>query len=436
MQPVVTKLPNGLTTILVDTKTYPTVTTLLLVGAGSRYETKENNGIAHFFEHMAFKGSKNYPNSFIISSLIEGSGGVCNAFTAKDHTGYWIKTTTKHFDMSLDVLVDMITNPLLLEEEIEREKGVIIEELNMYEDMPQAKVGNAYEQLLYHGNPLGFDIIGTRKNIMGFTRQTFTDYIHTHYYPSNAVLVVAGGLKHIDIYHERGDHMRALQEYITKKVDTWTKHHAKTDIIRMNEAQTKPRINHIHKKTEQAHFCLGFRAFSFFDQRKYALNLLSTILGGGMSSRLFTEVRERRGLCYYVSTSKDSYHDVGSMITQAGVPTNITKLKEAISVMISEHNKIRAGEITNDELTRAKESIKGRLLLSMEDSRNVASLYGTRQILEGTITTSQEIIRKFDAVTRDDIHEVAQEIIRPERLNISVIGPFDHIDEHTLNALL
>ncbi|KKP32772.1 MAG: Peptidase, M16 family, partial [Candidatus Roizmanbacteria bacterium GW2011_GWA2_32_13] len=194
MHPQTYTLKNGLQVIFIDTKTFPTLTTLLLIGAGSRYENEINNGVAHFFEHMAFKGSKKYSNSFVISSTVEGFGGVFNAFTSKDHTGYWIKATAKHFETMIDVISDMIQTPKLLTEEIEREKGVIKEEINMYEDMPQRKVGEIFETLLYKGSPLGFDIAGTKETVKKFTRQTFIDYINSLYHPNNAVLVVAGGL--------------------------------------------------------------------------------------------------------------------------------------------------------------------------------------------------------------------------------------------------
>ncbi|MDO9028217.1 MAG: pitrilysin family protein, partial [Candidatus Roizmanbacteria bacterium] len=304
MIPQTYTLKNGLQVIFIDTKTFPTLTTLLLVGAGSRYENKKNNGIAHFFEHMAFKGSKKYPNSFIISSTVEGFGGIFNAFTSKDHTGYWIKATNKHFETMIDVIADMIQNPLLLEEEINREKGVIIEEINMYEDIPQKKVGEIFETLLYKGSSLGFDIAGTKETVQSFNRLTFTDYINSLYQPNNAVLVVAGGLSKKNLLSSPFvEYLEVIQE----KFSNW-KSGNKSSFIKITESQTKPQMLIKYKKTEQAHFTLGFRAFSFKDNRKYAMNLLTTILGGGMSSRLFIQVRERRGLCYYISSGGEFYH--------------------------------------------------------------------------------------------------------------------------------
>jgi len=425
MNPKAFTLKNGLQVIFVDTKTFPTLTTLLLIGAGSRYENEKNNGIAHFFEHMAFKGSKKYPNSFVISSTVEGFGGVFNAFTSKDHTGYWIKATTEHFETMIDVIADMIQTPKLLTEEIEREKGVIKEEINMYEDMPQRKVGEIFETLLYKGSPLGFDIAGTKETVQSFDRKTFTDYINNLYHPNNAVLVIAGGLNQKSNIKNQNDklNIKNYLEIIENKLGNW-KQGNKSTFEKIKENQIKPQMLIRYKKTEQAHFTLGFRTFSFNDDRKYALNLLATILGGGMSSRLFIQVRERRGLCYYISSGGEFYHDCGSFVTQAGVNNDLKKVKEAVKTVLDEHNKIKSGDIKSQELLKAKEMIKGRLMLSMEDSMNIASFFGTKKILQNKILTPQEIISKIEAVTTEEIVKLSKEIFVPTNLNFAMIGPF------------
>ncbi len=415
MKPEEYLLENGLKVIFVDTKTFPTITTLLLVGAGSRYENEKNNGIAHFFEHMAFKGSKKYANSFVISSTIEGKGGVFNAFTSKDHTGYWIKSTNEHFPTVIDVISDMVLNPKLDPEEIEREKGVISEEINMYEDMPQRKVGEIFEGLLYGGNPLGFDIAGTKETISKFDRNTFVDYIKSLYHPDNSVLIVAGGLQD----------RRKYLELIKDKFSYW-KNSERTKYIPIEESQSKPQILVRYKKTEQAHMCLGFRAFSFKDDRKYVLSVLSAILGGGMSSRLFIQVRERRGLCYYISTGSELYEDCGNIVTQAGVTNNLKKVREAIKTILAEHRKAVTAEIGEDEINRAKELIKGRLMLSLEDSSNIASFFGTRKLLQNSVQSPEETIRRIMEVTAKDINNLAREIFVNRNLNFSIIGPFKH----------
>lgn len=417
MKPHIHTLANGLRVIFIDIKAFPSTTTLLLVGAGSRYENKDNNGIAHFFEHMAFKGSKKYPSSYLISSLIEGLGGVFNAFTAKDHTGYWIKATDDHFEKVIDVIADMVLHPLLLEEEINKEKGVIIEEINMYEDTPYRKVGELFDNVLYDGYPLGFDIAGTKKTVKAVTRQTFLDYIDRLYRPGNAVLVVAGGLGQV----------KSKIDLIEKRFSSWKKGD-RGEMERVVEKQSRPNILIKHKKTEQTHFCLGFRAFSFFDKRRYVLSILSAILGGGMSSRLFMEVREKRGLCYYISTGREFYHDVGNMATQAGVTNDIDKIKESIELVLKEHKKIKEGDVSRDELEKAKALLKGRLLLSLEDSFNVASFFGTKQLLEDQSIAPESVVEKLETVTRDEVVALAQDIFRSDRLNLAMIGPFEALD--------
>ncbi len=454
MKPEVFTLKNGLRVIFINTKAFPTLTTILFVGAGSRYENEKNNGVAHFFEHMAFKGGKKYSNTFIISSTIEGLGGVFNAFTAKDHTGYWIKSPAEHFETVVDVLSDMVLHPLLKEEEIEREKGVIIEEINMYEDTPQRKVSDIFENLLYRGNSLGYDIAGKKETVKNFSRKTFVDYMQQLYQPKNAVLVVAGGLgdefekARYRVSHSSGSPpdvrrgipsrskqvsspslpisaSRCYLDIIEKKFSHW-KNGQRSSFEKITENQSQPQVLIKYKKTEQTHFCLGFRAFSFNDQRKYALSLLATILGGGMSSRLFIEVRERRGLCYYISCHHELYYDVGYMVTQAGVANNIDKIKEAIEVILKEHNKIKKLQIPDFkfQIKKAKELLKGRLLLSLEDSFNVASFFGTKKILEDKLETPQQVIEKLEKVTAEEIADLASQIFKPERLNLAMIGPF------------
>ena len=409
-------LKNGLRVLLIDTESFPTVTALVMVGAGSRYERKDNNGIAHFFEHMAFKGSNKYKTSFEISSAIEGIGGLFNAFTSKDHTGYWIKATNEHTNILLDVLSDMILHPLLEVDEIEREKGVIVEEINMYEDMPARKVGDIFEEVLYKGSPLGMDVAGTKETVTAFTRETFTDYIAELYHPNNAVVVIAGGLQGKDYLPE-----------IEKKFGTWKNRQALV-AKKYTGTQKKPILHIKHKKTEQVHVCIGFRAFSFADERKYALQVLAAVLGGGMSSRLFMQVRERRGLCYYISTGRELYKDTGSIVTQAGIRNDKKKIQEAIDVILEEHMKIVKGEVTEEEVEKAKELLKGRYLLSLEDSMNIATMFGAKYILEGEIADTKKVLENLKKITKNDIIAVAKQIFIPSGLTCALIGPLEERD--------
>ncbi len=420
-------LENGLPVILIDTKAFPSVTTLVLVGAGSRYEDQKNNGIAHFFEHMAFKGSAKYKDAFTISSTIDRLGGVFNAFTAKDHTGYWVKAPNDHFPEVIDVLSDMILHPLLLPEEIEREKGVIVEEINMYEDMPSRKVSDIFDDLLFDGHPLSFDIAGTPKTVRNTRRDTFLKYIDEFYHPKNSVIIVAGGLSEKAQYGNSAQVVPNYMELIREKFQAWNPKEKKP-YRSFKDTQKKAEYIVHHKKTEQAHFCLGFRAFPFKDERRHALTILSAILGGGMSSKLFMEVRERRGLCYYISTGRELYSDTGYMVTQAGVTNNKVKLQESIDVVLAEHMKMADGEFTEDDIHKAKEMLKGRLLLSLEDSHDTASLVGSRYLLEERIVYPEQIITKLEAVRKDDIVSVAKDLFTPSKLNLAVIGPFGKND--------
>lgn len=424
MHPHIITLDNGLRVIFVDTKAFPTVTTLLLIGAGSRYENEKNNGIAHFLEHMFYKGSKKFPNPYIISSTIEGLGGAWNAFTSKDYTGYYIKATTSHFEEMIDLLSDILLRPLFENKEIEKEKGVIVEEINMYEDQPQSKVGDLFENLTYKGTTLGYDVTGTKDTVVKFDRSTFTNYIGQLYFPNNAVLVVAGGLSQIQNSKFR---IQNYEEIIREKFGDWKRGKAEKFSM-VNEQQTKPNILVFNKKTEQAHFCLGFRTFGLHDKRRHALSVLTTILGGGASSRLFSEVREKHGLCYYISTGRQTYHEVGNMVTQAGVTKEVDKVKKAVEAALKEHKKIKLGDIKKEELTRVKEMIKGRTLLSMEDSFNVAYYYGKKKLLENSIEEPQSVLDEIEKVTVDDLVELTKELFVNDRLNFALIGPFESKD--------
>ncbi|MFA6081393.1 MAG: pitrilysin family protein [Patescibacteria group bacterium] len=418
MHPQTFILKNGLKVIFIDTKTFPTLTTLLLVGAGSRYENEKNNGIAHFLEHMFFKGSNKYPNPKVISQIIEGMGGYWNAFTSKDYTGYYIKAATDHFPEIVDILSDILLNSLFEQQEIEKEKGVIIEEINMYEDTPQRRIGEIFESLMYKGSPLGFDIAGNKKTVTSFNRNTFVSYMNSLYHPNNAVLVVAGGLKTGEKKH---------LEIIKEKFGNW-KTGKKSDFIKIKENQKNSKILVHNKKTEQAHFCLGFPTFGINDKRRRILSVLITILGGGASSKLFQEVREKKGLCYYISTGVEQYFETGSVVTQAGIAKDVEKVKIAVSATLAEHNNMVKGLFSNDDINRAKEMLKGRLLLSMEDSFNIAHFFGNKKLLEQKIETPEEIIQKILSVKKEEIVELSKEIFAKNKINFAIIGPFKDND--------
>lgn len=408
-------LPNGLKVILVPMQSVKSVTAMVMIGAGSRYETAQNNGISHFLEHMAFKGTKKRPTAMKISSLIDGIGGEFNAFTSKENTAYYIKSSSNNIELLLDVLSDILQNSKFEQKEIEKERGVILEELNLYEDTPARKIVDIYERLLYNDTPMGWDVGGQKEVIKKIKREDFLAYLSSLYSSDNITVVVAG-----DFVSEK---VKALVEKFFGKM-------SKFDTLsykKVRENQTEPQVLLKAKKTEQAHIALGVRSFSINHPDRYSASVLGAILGGSMSSRLFHEIREKRGLAYYIRTNVDHYQDCGSLTTYAGIDQR--RIEEAIKVILEEYDKIRSlnskAQITEDELKRAKQFIKGHLVLEFEDSRNVAGFYAGQEILEDKIKTLEEVIKKISAVRAGDLKRVAKEIFVDQGLNLAVIGQFD-----------
>ncbi len=407
-----TILPNGLRLITVPMPSFESATVLVMVGAGSRYETKQNNGISHFLEHMAFKGTKKRPSAMDISGLIDGIGGEFNAFTGKETTGYYIKAQATHLELSLDLLSDMLQHSLLDPKEIDKEKGVIIEEMNMYEDTPARKLGDVYENLLYGDTPMGWDIVGTKEVIRATTREDFVKYMGSLYSPDNMTVVVSGGID------------ESKTEELTAKYFGDMSAFASIKAPKVLESQKKPAFLLKKKQTEQVHFGIGVRTIELEHPDRYALDVLASIMGGGMSSRLFHEIREKRGLAYYVRTMSDNYVDCGTLVSTAGVDPN--RAVEAVEVMIEELDKLRKpGNITQVELTKAKEYMKGHFVLELEDSRSVAAFYSHQEILESHLETPEETIKKIDEVTLDKVQEVATKYLVNDTLNMAIIGNFD-----------
>jgi predicted Zn-dependent peptidase len=415
-------LPNGLRLITIPMPSFESATVMVMVGAGSRYETAKNNGISHFLEHMAFKGTQKRPNAQVIASLIDGIGGEFNAFTSKEVTGYFIKSASSHFDLSLDILSDMLQNSKLDGTELEKEKGVILEEINLYEDTPARKIGDVYESLLYGDTPMGWDIAGRKEVIKATTRKDFVDYMGSLYSANNITVVVAGGVNADDV------EAKVKKYFDTMKSFDILKH------TKLVENQVKPALIIKQKTTEQVHIGIGFRTVSIDNEEKHALSVLAAILGGGMSSRLFSEVREKRGLAYYVRTSSEHYKDGGNMVSTAGIDPK--RLDEGISVIIEEYAKISSSksQITKQELEKAKEFLKGHFVLELEDSRSVAAFYAGAELLEKRIEDPDEIINKLEKVTLEEVEEVAKKYIRESTLNLAIIGNFDN--RHRFEKLL
>jgi predicted Zn-dependent peptidase len=409
-------LPNGLRILTAPLASAQSVSCAIMLAAGSRYETPETNGIAHFCEHMVFKGTERRPTARDISKEIDAIGGEFNAFTGKEYTGYYVKCAAESRDIALDVLVDMLRNSKFEPDEIHREKGVIIEEMNMYFDTPRDYISGAYEELLYGNQPLGWDVIGRKETVQGATRETFTGYIDQWYKPKRMVVGVGGKVG--DGLHEK------LEELLGDLPAAET---GEPEPTRLEPVDGSPRVKVHTKQSDQAHICLGVHSYPLEHPYRYPLMVLSTVLGGGMSARLFTEVRERRGLAYYVFGINHSYTDAGSLYAQAGV--DINRIDEAVSTIAAELRKIAGESVPDDELEKARSFAKGRFVLQLETPHGLIMFGLRREVLEkGGAPDPQEVLAELDKVTVEDVQRVAGEIIRGRGLNLAVIGPFDDPD--------
>lgn len=417
-----TILSNGLRVITIPIENAKSVTVLILVGTGSKYETKDINGISHFLEHMFFKGTAKRPSTLNISETIDMVGGEYNAFTSKEVTGFYAKVEKSHADVALDWISDIFLNSKFDEKEMEREKGVIIEEVNMYLDTPTAYLGDLWEKLLYGDQPAGWMTIGEKENILSFNRKKVVDYYKAHYSSSNVIVCVSGAIKTEEIEQEIKKRFKNIEESNAGQK------------IKVKESQKEPQVLVHNKKTDQTHFCLGVRAYNLFDKRRYALALLSVILGGNMSSRLFIKVRERNGLAYSIHTSADNSTDTGYLVTQAGIDHK--NLEKSIKLILEEYKDLKDNRIKEKELQKAKDYLKGITSLSLDSSDSQASFYAVQELLEKNILTPDEKFKKIDAVSIDDIKKIAEDIFVPEKLNLAVIGPFEEKDSDRLKQLL
>jgi predicted Zn-dependent peptidase len=413
-------LDNGLRVLMAPMPQATSVTCMIMLAAGSRYETRETNGIAHFAEHMFFKGTERRPTARDIGTEVDGIGGEFNAFTGKEYTGYYVKCAAEFRDTALDVLVDMLRNSKFAADEIEREKGVIVEEMNMYYDTPRDYIGGVYEELLYGDQPLGWDIIGRKETIRGATRDTFLDYTGRWYKPERMIVGLGGNL---------GDDPVGRAEELLgdlERVETGAPPAAHL------ESTNGPRVKIHHKQSDQAHLCLGVPSYPLEHPDRYALQLVATVLGTGMSSRLFTEVRERRGLAYYVFGINHSYTDAGSLYSQAGV--DINRADEAVETIVRELRKIVDETVGSAELEKSRNLAKGRFLLQLENPQGMIMFGLRREVLEGGAVEPSEVQEGLDAVTAEDVQRVAQDVIGGNGLNLALIGPFE--DAAKFEALL
>ena len=414
-------LQNGLRVALIPMVGSKTATVVVMAGTGSRYETKAENGLAHFLEHMFFKGTAKRPSARSISEELDGIGSVYNAFTAKDRTAYYAKVSSRYLDTALDVISDIFLNSTLPGKEIAKERGAIIQEIDMYEDMPMRTIDNVFDELIFGTeHPLGRTILGPKENIRAFLRKDFINYFTHHYIPENTVVCVSGDIQEKKILSAIKRSFGRLKKFPAPQ------------FVPFRGAQIAPRVAIKEKKTDQTQLMLGVPSYPYAHKDEYILEVLSTILGGGMSSRLFLEVREKRGLAYSVHAMVEKYPDTGYLAVQAGVEHG--KLEKAVLTILAEFRKIKKVKVSEAELAKAKAHIKGTLTLALETSDAVAAHTATSLISLGRIRTLEEIIKGIDKVKAADIMRVAKDLLRTEGLNLAIIGP--HLNKEQFLALL
>ncbi len=413
-------LPSGMRVILIPQKESVAATVLVMVEAGSKYETKEINGISHFLEHLCFKGTTQRPTAMAISGELDGMGAEYNAFTSQEWTGYFAKVEAHKVEKALDLISDLYLNPVFNPAEIEKEKGVVIEEMHMYEDLPPRRVHDFFMELLYGDQPAGWKIDGKKEVIQKVTREEVVSYRKAHYVPAATVIVIAGAFNEKKIFAE------IKQRFGTMKDGK------KSGKVPTKEQQKKPAVLVKHKESDQTHLVLGCRAFDMYDKRRYALEIFSDVLGGGMSSRLFQRVREELGAAYYVKASADLFTDHGFLSVAVGAEHG--KLFPVIDAILKELKNHRDVAISKEELQRAKDHLAGRLLLGLETSDSLATYYGGQEIVHAPLETPEELLKQVYAVTSKDVQNVAKFLVKNEKLNCALIGPLK--DEAKLKKAL
>lgn len=404
-----TVLDNGLHLLTAPMPHARSASAVIFMGVGSRYEASAESGLAHFIEHMLFKGTARRPTARDIAATIEGVGGLLNAVTSQETTVYWAKVAQPHLALALDLLVDVLRYSNFAPPEIEKERQVILEEIDSLFDAPGELIGLLIDQLLWDG-PLGWDIAGNKDTVSAFQRADLLAYLARHYAPGNVVISVAGNIDPL-----------AVREQTAALLGDWSPAPpASYESARDN--QTTPRLKVHYKDTEQVHLCLGVHGLSLAHPDRFILGLLSTILGEGMSSRLFEELREKRGLAYDVHAYVDRFQDTGSAVVYAAVDPQRTVA--AVEVILEELARLKDQPVPEAELTKARELTKGRLFLGLEDSRNVASWLGSQELLLGRIQSVDEVVAQVEAVTSADIQRLARQLFIQGQLNLAIVGPF------------
>lgn len=408
-------LPSGLRILTSEMPYTRSISMAIFIGTGSRYEREEEAGLSHFLEHLLFKGTERRPTAKDISEAIEGVGGILNGATDKELTVYSCKVAKPHFPLGLDVLVDMLRHPVMASEELEKERRVVIEELHMIQDDPRDWVDVLIDQVMWPGNPLGRDVAGSEQTVTSFTREVALSYLARQYAPENTVVSIAGDFDHNEIVAQ-----------VAAALGDW-KGGPPAPMFPADEGPVGPRLELSERPTEQAHFCLAVPAISARHPDRFVLDLLNVVLGEGMSSRLFLEIREKHGLAYDVHSQVTHYTDTGASMVYAGVDPKRTE--DALKAILEQLLIFTEEPVPAGELTKAKEFTKGRLFLRMEDTRSVVGWMGAQELLLGEILTVDEVVSIIEAVTADEIQRVARNVFVPERLGLAVVGPFKSKDQ-------
>ncbi|MBM3947767.1 MAG: insulinase family protein [SAR202 cluster bacterium] len=403
-----TTLDSGIRVITSEMPHTQSVTICIFVGVGSRNETDEQSGISHFVEHMVFKGTHRRPTPKDVSGVIEGVGGILNAETDHEYTGYWCRVPRPDFKESLDLLVDMLRDSRLDSADVEKERGVVIEELGMVRDNPEYKVEALIDEMLWPSHPLGREVGGTRETVSAFTREAVQEYMARYYTASNIVLSVAGNVTHDEVLREAS---RLLAGWPNGKPPHWTP---------FKGTQSAPAVRVAYRKTEQVYISLAMPGIHLTHPDRYNFDILSVIMGEGTSSRLFLEVRERLGLAYDVHSGVTHFRDCGAFFVNAGVaPKKVADSVEAIMGQVAKAKEL----VPDDELEMAKRLTTGRLMLRMEDTRAVSHWFGAQELLMGEVHEASEVARNVKAVTSEGVQRIAKELLRPDGLNLAVVGP-------------
>ncbi|MEK7514704.1 MAG: pitrilysin family protein [Patescibacteria group bacterium] len=408
MKHTLTTLPSGLRIITIPLKDSPTATVLVMVEAGSKYETKEINGLSHFLEHMCFKGTVKRPTALSITHELDALGARSNAFTSHEFTGYYAKAEKTHVLKLLDIISDIYLNPVFDQKEIDKERGVVTEEINMYLDMPQRQIYDLFPKLLYGNQPAGWPIAGPKENIKRFSREDFIRYRSNHYIPQTTTVVIAGGFDEGELITQ------------ASKIFSSSSSAKKVGKESVKESQEKPAVLIEEKKTDQTHLMLGVRTYPLSSSHTPALKLLSAVLGGGMSSRLFQKLREKMGVAYYARAEAEFFTDHGYLSVATGVPGN--RLNEVVAELISELKILRKAEIDAKELQKAKDYLTGTMYLDLESSDDIAEFYGYQAVMRKDIESPDTLVSDISAVNSKNLLALSQTIFIPQQVNLALIG--------------